>query len=118
MYLGLFVNWIRIHFVPSLRNGVIAKFSGKRMAAQQTLRSEPPATQHAKSLNRFVRIHRTGGFKPAASREEHREVSLIAAKREQRGANGDALRRYTTLSSRRKSASNAAKGAFTTELFG
>jgi hypothetical protein len=88
------------------------------MAAQQTLRSEPHASPHSKSLDRFVRVHRTSRFKPAASREEHGEIRFIAAKSKQRCANCCASRCYGFFRSRRKSASNAAKGAFATELFG
>ena len=118
MYLGLFVNSIWIHFIPRFRNGVVAKFSGERMAAQQTLRSQPHAAQYAKSLDCFVRIHRTSRLKPAASREEHGEIRFIATKSEQRCADSCALRSHWLFRSRRKSASNAAKGAFATELFG
>jgi len=118
MYLGLFGNRIRIHFVPSLRNRVVTKFSGNRVATQQSLRAEPHAAPHAKSLDCFIHVHRTGGRKPAASREEHREIRLVTTKREQRGANRRALPRHAALSSRRKSAASAAKGAFATELFG
>ena len=118
MYIGLFVNWIRIHFIPRFRNGVVAKFSGERMAAQQTLRSEPHAAQHAKSFDRFIRVHRTRRLKPAASREEHGEIRFIATKSKQRCANCRAPRSHWFFRSRRKSAANVAKGAFATELFG
>src|SRR5258708_26742259 len=117
MYLGLFGSRIRIHFVPSFRNRVIAKFSGKRMATKQTFRAEPHAAQHAKSLDCFVRIHRTGGFEPAASREKHGEIRLVAAQHEQRSSYRYALRFHEAFRSLRKSASSATKDVFSTELF-
>lgn len=124
MYLGLFADMVRIHFFPSLWNRVIAKFSRKRMTAEQSLGAEPGAAQNAKSLDCVVRVHRTGGFEAAASRKQDGEIRLVATKREKGSANqqaGAGCRpkgwRYD-FRSRRKSAVSASNGAFATEVFG
>ena len=112
MYLGVSADMIRMHFFPTLRNGVVAKFFRKRMTPQQALNTEPHTTQYAEPLNSLICVHRTGGLEAAAPREQNGEIRLIAADREECRADCYAL------SSRRKSAVSASKGAFATELFG
>lgn len=119
MYLGVTADVVRIHFFPSLRNGVKAKFSRKRMAAREALCAEPHAAQHAEALDGFVRVHGAGWLEAAASGKEHGQIRFVATKGEERGSDGNGVPNHGTSFRRRsKSAVNASKGAFATVLFG
>src|SRR5258708_32111130 len=90
------------------------------MAAQQGLHSQPHARRHPEPLDRFIGILRTGWLEPAASGNQHGQIDLVNAQREQRDSHADFQGRghHTLRSNCSSSAVSVANGARTTALFG
>ena len=119
MYLGITADMVRIHFFPSLRNGVKAKFSRKWMAAREALCAKPDAAQHAKALDSFVSVPGAGWLESATSGKKHGQIRLVATKGEERSSDGNGVPSHGYIfRRRRKSAVSSSKGAFATVLFG
>src|SRR5580704_19685575 len=92
---------------PSLRNGIKSEFARKRLATQQPFQREPGPAHHAETFHRLIGIPRTGRLKPATSRKQHRQVSLVKTQSEQSDSHAkwDRLQSVLSVCSRRASAS-------------
>ena len=62
------------------------------MAARQPFYSHPHAAQHAKPLNRFIRIPRARRLEPATPRKQNRQIRLIKSQSQKRHPHRNALR--------------------------
>ncbi len=63
---------------------VVPKFPRQRLAPQQPLEPHPRPPQHAKPLDRLIRIPRASRLEPATPRKQYRQVHLINTQRRQR----------------------------------
>jgi len=75
-------------FVPTFRNGVIAKLARKRVAAKQALQPQPNSARYSEVFDRFVRILRACRLKPAVPRKQEGQIRFVEPKRKKRDLNG------------------------------
>jgi hypothetical protein len=66
------------------RHRIVAKLPRQRMAPQQPLQTHPRPLQHAKPLDRLIRIQGASRLEPATSRKQDRQIHLINTYRCQR----------------------------------
>src|SRR6266446_407017 len=90
---------------PGLGHGIVPKPAGKRMAAKQPFERQPRPACHVKALDRFVRIYRARGLKPAASTHKQRQICLVKSQCSEREAHAAASRRAAYAVGMRRSKS-------------